>query len=229
MPTNSGWRRWASYVVLPAGIALIAVVTILIAAQPGNARSDHRSIVLPRISLASVTRMAESPAGGYWLAASDGGVFTFGNAQFYGSMGGQHLNAPMVGIVPTSTGKGYWLVAKDGGIFPFGDAQFYGSTGGQVLNAPVVGIASLPIGNSTTKSGGVVVHGTGAPHISVGQVDDFYIDLTDANLYGPKTAQSWGSPISLIGATGATGATGTTGPKAAKHTAKAHGKRRRKP
>ncbi len=27
--------------------------------------------------------------GGYWLVASDGGVFTFGDAGFYGSMGGQ--------------------------------------------------------------------------------------------------------------------------------------------
>ena len=60
------------------------------------------------------------------MVASDGGVFTFGNAQFYGSMGGQQLNAPIVSIVPTSTGHGYWLVAKDGGIFAFGDAQFYG-------------------------------------------------------------------------------------------------------
>ncbi|HVA06983.1 MAG TPA: hypothetical protein VNG12_09615, partial [Acidimicrobiales bacterium] len=36
--------------------------------------------------------------GGYWLVARDGGIFNFGNAGFYGSMGGQPLNAPMVGI-----------------------------------------------------------------------------------------------------------------------------------
>ena len=57
-------------------------------------------------------------------------------------MGGQHLNAPIVGIAATPDGKGYWLVAADGGIFAFGDAQFYGSMGGQHLNAPVVGIAA---------------------------------------------------------------------------------------
>jgi len=32
------------------------------------------------------------------VAAADGGVFTYAGAQFYGSMGGQHLNAPVVGI-----------------------------------------------------------------------------------------------------------------------------------
>ena len=35
---------------------------------------------------------------GYWLVASDGGIFSFGDANFYGSMGAQHLNSPVVGI-----------------------------------------------------------------------------------------------------------------------------------
>ena len=34
---------------------------------------------------------------GYWLSAKDGGIFSF-NAPFYGSMGGQHLNQPIVGM-----------------------------------------------------------------------------------------------------------------------------------
>jgi hypothetical protein len=33
---------------------------------------------------------------GYWLFAADGGVFSYGDAQFYSSMGGQPLNAPIV-------------------------------------------------------------------------------------------------------------------------------------
>ena len=85
------------------------------------------------------------PAGqpnGYWLDASDGGVFAFGTAPFYGSMGGLPLNQPMVGMATTPDGHGYWLVAADGGLFAFGDAQFYGSMGGKPLNKPVVGMAS---------------------------------------------------------------------------------------
>ena len=86
--------------------------------------------------------MASTPTGhGYWLVASDGGIFTFGDASFYGSTGGQTLNKPIVGMAPTPTGHGYWLVASDGGIFTFGDATFYGSMGGTVLNQPVVGMA----------------------------------------------------------------------------------------
>ena len=35
---------------------------------------------------------------GYWLVARDGGVFSFGDAGFYGSAGGLHLNSPIVGL-----------------------------------------------------------------------------------------------------------------------------------
>ncbi|HVL91940.1 MAG TPA: hypothetical protein VM264_01200, partial [Acidimicrobiales bacterium] len=84
--------------------------------------------------------------GGYWTAAADGGVFAFGQAEFFGSMGGARLNRPIVGMAPTPSGRGYWLVAADGGIFAFGDARFLGSTGGLRLNSPVVGMARSPSG-----------------------------------------------------------------------------------
>ncbi|MDA8375355.1 MAG: hypothetical protein M0Z91_14095, partial [Actinomycetota bacterium] len=72
--------------------------------------------------------IAPTPDGkGYWLVASDGGVFSFGDAGFYGSLGGTTLNKPVVGIAPTPDGKGYWLVASDGGVFSFGDAGYLGS------------------------------------------------------------------------------------------------------
>jgi hypothetical protein len=35
---------------------------------------------------------------GYWLVASDGGVFAFGSARFFGSMGGHGLARPVVGM-----------------------------------------------------------------------------------------------------------------------------------
>ena len=62
------------------------------------------------------------------MVAEDGGIFSFGDAQFYGSMGGQRLNAPVMSMAPDPDGVGYWLVAADGGIFAFG-APFHGSTG----------------------------------------------------------------------------------------------------
>lgn len=38
-----------------------------------------------------------------------------------------NVNAPIVGMAATPTGKGYWLVSADGGIFSFGDAEFHGN------------------------------------------------------------------------------------------------------
>jgi len=102
--------------------------------------------------------MAATPTGkGYWMVASDGGIFAFGDAPFYGSMGNQVLNKPVVGMAATPTGKGYWMVASDGGIFAFGDAPFYGSMGAQTLNQPIVGmaapIAAAPATGQTTLPG----------------------------------------------------------------------------
>ncbi len=74
--------------------------------------------------------------------ASDGGLFAFGDAAFYGSMGGQHLSQPIVGIAPTPDGHGYWEVASDGGLFALGDAPFDGSMGSQPLNEPIIGMAA---------------------------------------------------------------------------------------
>jgi ribosomal protein L24E len=76
---------------------------------------------------------------GYYMVASDGGIFSFGDARFLGSMGGKRLNAPVQSLVPDGDGVGYWLVASDGGIFAF-EAPFKGSMGDKRLNKPVTGM-----------------------------------------------------------------------------------------
>ncbi len=97
---------------------------------------------------------------GYRLAASDGGIFTYGDAAFHGSMGGQRLSAPMVGMASDPATGGYWEVASDGGIFSF-DAPFHGSMGGQRLNAPMVGMAAGPGGGywEVASDGGIFSFG----------------------------------------------------------------------
>src|SRR2546421_4960459 len=58
------------------------------------------------------------PGQGYWLVASDGGIFAFGpSANFEGSAVSARLNRPIAGMASSPTGLGYWLVASDGGIF----------------------------------------------------------------------------------------------------------------
>jgi hypothetical protein len=98
---------------------------------------------------------------GYLVVASDGGVFTFGDAVFGGSTGATNLQKPVVGAAPHK-GGGYWLVAADGGVFSFGGAPFFGSEAGAHLNQPIVGMAPTPSGNGywlVAADGGVFTHG----------------------------------------------------------------------
>ena len=87
------------------------------------------------------------------MVASDGGIFSFGDATFHGSTGAIPLNEPIVGIAATPTGNGYWMVASDGGVFSFGDAHFFGSFGATGLEQVVVGIAaSAPRGTALPRA-----------------------------------------------------------------------------
>ena len=122
---------------------------------------------------AFVEQLTFPPASsqGTVLAARDGGVFTYGTAAFKGSMGGQHLNAPIVGVATAPDGQGYWLVASDGGVFAFGTATFEGSMGGQHLNAPIVGMAPTRNGQGywlVGADGGVFAFGAARFHGSMG-------------------------------------------------------------
>jgi hypothetical protein len=99
---------------------------------------------------------------GYALVASDGGVFAYGKAGFYGSTGNITLNKPIVGMAYTPDKHGYWMVASDGGIFAYGDAPFEGSTGAIKLNMPIVGMAPTPTGRGywlVASDGGIFSFG----------------------------------------------------------------------
>ncbi len=152
---------------LPAGVAVVTAIPALAASASASANT------------------ANAGAQGYWLVAADGGIFTFGDAGFYGSTGALRLNEPIVGMAATPDGKGYWLVAADGGIFTFGDAGFYGSTGALRLNEPIVGMAATPDGKGywlVAADGGIFTFG-------------------DAGYYGSTGATKLNQPIVGMAAT----------------------------
>jgi len=169
---------------LPPGLALNAA-TGVIAGTPTSADSvnltlqvndqngQSASITVPlNVDSAGTsgcsgtgTGNATAP-GGYWLAGTNGAVYSCGNAPFFGSLVtlGVTPAKPIVGIAATPDGEGYWLVGSDGGLFAFGDAGFYGSMGGKPLNKPVVGIAATPQGGyfEVASDGGLFAFGPGA-------------------------------------------------------------------
>jgi len=99
-------------------------------------------------------------AAGYWVISTDGGVFSFGGAGFFGSAAPAMI-APAVGLASTPTGKGYWVTGLDGEVMTFGDAGFFGAGVGSSA-APVVGLAPTPSGQGywlVATDGGVFSHG----------------------------------------------------------------------
>lgn len=61
------------------------------------------------------------------------------------------------------------------------------------------------------EDGSTIHAGDGPPSADVGVEDDYYLDRTAAELYGPKTAEGWGTPITLRGPAGEDGQDGTDG------------------
>jgi N-acetylmuramoyl-L-alanine amidase len=166
-------RRVFAVTVTVAAVSAVSAVSPLSALgllMPGLGQATGSKAVA-RATLAAAARptslhpivaSSDDPVtGGYWLVASDGGVFNFG-APFYGSAGALTLSKPIVGMAATPGGGGYWLVASDGGVFSYGDARFFGSTGAIALNRPVVGMAATPDGGGywlVASDGGVFSFG----------------------------------------------------------------------
>jgi len=154
---------------------------------------------------------ASPPTRGYWFVAADGGIFSFDDATFYGSMGDTRLNKPIVGMAPTPSGAGYWFVASDGGIFSFGDAAFRGSTGSIRLNKPIVGMAPTASGKGywfVASDGGIFAFGDAGFHGSMGAVrlnkpivgmaatptgKGYWLVASDGGMFVFGDAKFWGS------------------------------------
>ena len=165
---------------LAAVFAVVAAVIGLVAAP---------AAAVPATTPDRVSAAALAGLGGYWVAGSDGGIFTFGGVPFVGSAGALHLNQPIVGIAATPDGEGYWLVARDGGIFAFGDAAYHGSLPGLPPGArpaaPVVAITPTVDGRGywiVTSDGGVYSFG-------------------DAQFFGSRAGSRLQAPITAMAAT----------------------------
>ncbi|MHB1567800.1 MAG: hypothetical protein ACYC0H_01230, partial [Solirubrobacteraceae bacterium] len=102
-----------------------------------------------------VVGIAATPDGrGYWLAAGDGGVFTYGDAGFEGSVANLRLNRPVVGIAAATADNGYRLVGADGGVFSFGSATFEGSLPAQAFSPAPLPTPPAPPGQVPPSGGG---------------------------------------------------------------------------
>ena len=59
------------------------------------------------------------------------------------------------------------------------------------------------------QKGNTILSGTETPTATLGSVGDYYLRLPVYDFYGPKTAEGWGTPVSLKGAPGVAGLSGS--------------------
>jgi len=153
---------------------------------------------------------------GYYQVDDQGNVAVGGDAGYYGGLGGQTLNQPIVAITPTGDDGGYWLVAADGGVFTFGDALFYGSAGNLVLNQPIVGMARTSDAAGywlVAADGGVFTYGDAQFYGSTGNLvlnqpivgmaptpdgGGYWLVAADGGVFTYGDAQFYGSTGNLV-------------------------------
>jgi hypothetical protein len=199
-----GQARWR----MAAGLASIALA---LSFGGGVSASAQTASVHTASGGGARVGAAGLPQTGYWLVASDGGIFSYGAATFHGSTGGISLAQPIVGMAATPDSQGYWLVASDGGIFAFGDAGFHGSTGGIALAKPIVGMTATPDGKGywlVASDGGIFAFGDAGFHGSTGGIalakpivgmavnpggGGYWLVASDGGIFAFGTAQFYGS------------------------------------
>ena len=112
---------------------------------PGLGFAPAGTVGRPALAAPIVGIVPSSNGGGYFMVASDGGVFAFGDAKFAGSCPGiGGCNGTAVAVMPDATGRGYWLVTTAGAVYAFGDAAYLGSPAPR--SSPVTSAVRTPDG-----------------------------------------------------------------------------------
>ncbi len=136
-----------------ARLLLAAAVSLVLAAGAGS---------LPPALGGAARASAVRESQGYWLLGADGGVFTFGDATYYGP--NRNVGADIAAMARTPDGGGFWTVDDDGDVFHYGNAVNYGS---RLLDVDdITGFAARPRGDGywmATRTGVVSAFGA-APH-----------------------------------------------------------------
>jgi len=79
----------------------------------------------PPIAVSNIVQVRPTADGfGYWLVGSDGSVFSFGDARYFGSLPGLGVQtSDVVGLIPFSSGDGYELVSDMEQVWKFGHGK----------------------------------------------------------------------------------------------------------
>jgi hypothetical protein len=112
------------------------------------ARRDRTEAATYRGSAAAaqpIVGIATTTSGrGYWMVAADGGLFTFGNARFYGSSAGRLGGQQAVGMATSPDGNGYLIASQWGAVNT-------GSASGFKVDPKLLGRGPQPVANELVR------------------------------------------------------------------------------
>ena len=148
MGARSVWKAIAAVLVLSAAVTLVVQVTPASAATfPNGCITENAPSTglcpshSPQIVSADNGSVGTSSSG---VVYEENGIVNGSPQNGSGevaSLGGLHLNAPIVGVASLGATGSFLLAASDGGVFAL-NAAFWGSMAGQHLRAPIVGIVA---------------------------------------------------------------------------------------
>ncbi len=109
-------------------------------------------------SVVKAFQMNPAAPGGYNILTSFGGIYSFGNARYYGNLIDHGYPGPATGLAEMPGGDGYQILTSFGGLYSFGSASghYFGNLIDHGYPGPAVGISMTPSGNgyAILNSGG---------------------------------------------------------------------------
>ena len=100
--------------------------------------------------------------GGYNILTSFGGIYSFGDAQYFGNLIDHGYPGPAIGLAETPNGGGYDILTTFGGIYSFGNAQYFGNLIDHGYPGPAVALSMTSTGRGyaiLTNFGGIYTFG----------------------------------------------------------------------
>ena len=137
--------------------------------------------------------------GGYSILNQAGGIYSFGDAAYYGNLIDHHYPGPAIGLAGTPNGGGYAILNTGGGIYTFGNAQYFGNLIDHHYPGPAVAISSTPSGK-----GYAILTSTGALYTFGDAL--YFGNLLDHHFPGPAVSFAYtpdGRGYDILTASGA--------------------------
>ncbi|GAC1327505.1 MAG: hypothetical protein NVSMB17_01610 [Candidatus Dormibacteria bacterium] len=129
---------------------------------------------------------------GYNILTGAGGIYSFGDAGYFGNLIDHGYPGPAIGLSETPEGRGYAIVTTPGNLYTFGDAVYFGNLNDPCNNGggpcatpaypgPAVAFDYTPRGVTTNGAGYAILTGGGGLYSFGDAQAHYYGNLIDCN------------------------------------------------